>query len=294
MNRHYSSCCGYSWRVLLSVVLFALAANIYSPRAQQPPAPDQTVPPYVFNGAYAAYRISSGSASQLYAVSIRDIDRSQRAFQVTVQVGRLPSPASSATAEEPFDRHVLFLALTPNDLAELQQNVVPDSIQMTGARVVHDVSVSVPAGKFVTQEITIGDTTLWFDSTSGLLVKCAGAQFLQARLGMLGLATIPASASPVIELVSTNIPMGSPPETSVLVWIMGAVVVILVLALVAFGVYALRGRRRKAQPAISTRATGTNITTASLDRIAKLKSLLDQGLITREEFDKEKARILGS
>jgi hypothetical protein len=54
-------------------------------------------------------------------------------------------------------------------------------------------------------------------------------------------------------------------------------------------------RGPSAPPASARRspASGAVITTEALDRLAKLKSLLDDGFITGEEFQEQKTKLLG-
>jgi hypothetical protein len=114
-----------------------------------------------------------------------------------------------------------------------------------------------------------------------VLVKASGAQFWIARVDALGLASIPAWPAPVIELYSTNIPMSHAQATVSRNWIIGGVGVLLAVCLFGLGIYLLSKHRRKTTPAtvVSHAQTVTSgITSAALDRVAKLKKMMDEGL----------------
>jgi cytochrome c-type biogenesis protein CcmH/NrfG len=48
------------------------------------------------------------------------------------------------------------------------------------------------------------------------------------------------------------------------------------------------------QPAIQTTQTQDDQSSSKFEKLKELKQLLDEEIITREEFEKEKAKILGA
>ena len=52
-------------------------------------------------------------------------------------------------------------------------------------------------------------------------------------------------------------------------------------------------RNQEANPYTNTNTTANNISNSGADEILKYKNLLDQGILTQEEFDAKKKQILG-
>jgi uncharacterized membrane protein len=80
-------------------------------------------------------------------------------------------------------------------------------------------------------------------------------------------------------LTKTNIPMGTSIWTIVII-----VIIVAVIALIAVFII----MKRKTGPKVSKE---TGINDNSIEKLIKLKDLLDKGLITKEEFEAEKARL---
>lgn len=276
----------------LAMVLAVIAIVFSTPGrlAAQP----GVVPLYAFNGAYAAYRVSFGSYSQPYAVTITGVNPASRSFKVSIQVGKNPLLSPISEAEESFDRHPSFLALTTDELNRMRQGFVPRSLNRPGTQLEHGVVISVAAGKFNAEEVASPEAASWFDSSSGLLLKASGAANWSAVLERLGMPSGFTTVKPTIELVSTNVPTATSAETLPWVWI---IVAVAVLVAVALGLYLLLRRRRRAiavPNVVQTLPSAKPSTMAeSLDKVSKLKALLDQGLITREDFERKKAQLLG-
>ena len=169
--------------------------------------------------------------------------------------------------------------------------------------------VSVPAGEIRDGRDLFVRGTTWYDGRSGLLVKAQGdlAGADQQIPELKGITQV------IIVLTATNIPMMPAPFNPLsYVWIAGLVIL---GALAAYGLVRMGKRRAavptpvptvgRALPAIvaspAPRAPdprspghGVAITTEALDKLAKLKGLLDAGLITHEDFEREKRRLLGN
>ncbi len=249
-------------------------------------------PRYAFNGASATYQIAYGYAGYTTNVgvsyTISNVDSAAQTFNVaTTYSGYLsglnqwaPSVSASFTNPSPFP------AESESDLQMLNQGQVPPD--MAGGTVTTGVSVSVPAGRFNTDEITIPNVnTIWVETTSGLIVKESGS-FLSL-------------ASATMELQSTNIATA---KSSPFIKIVIAVAVVLVLGVVIFLIF----RRRKSKKSATAAGTILQPTTASgapaaqvpkaldsnaISRLERLKELLDKGLITQQDYDEQKQKILG-
>ncbi len=271
-----------------SAVLLALglASSLPGGRGQPASALPGPAPVYAFDGAWAAYRITGGTTPERFAVVVDDVDVTGRSFRVTVQLGRVPSPFLTSETNETFDHHPSFEALAPSELAEIEQNLPPSSLSMPLARFAHRQTVSVPAGRFVTEEVSQGGVSLWFDRRSGVLVKSIGDPAWGAVMARFA-GSAPVSGGAVVELVATNISMeraGSIPWPA---WAAGGGVLAAGFAVVGWMWMMRRGRLAGAAAAPAA------VTVSALDRIGELKSMLDRGLITREEFQREKGRLLG-
>jgi hypothetical protein len=269
-----------------------------------PPAP---VP--IFNGAFAAYNLRFGNVSANLKVAVSDVDLSNRTCTVAVTLGgRLSNFSTIKTVN--FEQFP-FWGLKASDLDLIRGGKPPGGLP-DGAQVRPDVTVSVPAGTFASDQLDAPDGTVWFDEVSGIYIKGRGSiPDLSGRLP--GLDT----SSFFAELTGTNVPMNSVTSP---VFLYGAAIGIGVLALGIIAYMFIRGskgrvapvtaRMRSVQAARAWAATSPEepatlpgvsaggspppaITNDALDKLAKLKSLLDAGLITVEEFQQQKAKLLG-
>ena len=272
-----------------SAVLIALGlvSSIPAGRGQPASALPGPTPVYAFDGAWAAYRVKGGTSDR-FAVVVDDVDVTARSFRVTVQLGRVPSPFLTSQTNETFDRHPSLEALAPSELAQLEQNLLPSSLSMPLARFTHRQTVSVPAGRFVTEEVSQGGLSLWFDRRSGLLVKSISDRAFPTLMARF-VGSAPTSGRAEVELVATNIPLERASSRSWSSWAAGGAVLVAGFAAVGW----IWMRRRSGAPRAGAVAAQATLTGSVLDRIAELKSMLDQGLITREEFQREKGRLLG-
>ncbi|WP_428109564.1 SHOCT domain-containing protein [Caldisericum sp.] len=228
-----------------------------------------SVPVWAFNGAYADYliKMSYNGVSMSIPVyyNISNVNTATGTFYVSESYGgdfSYLSGGSTATFSSPSP----FPAVSQSDLAILKMGKAPSD--MPGAQVTTGVSVSVPAGTFNTIQINYDDgVTIYIEMNSGLIVEADGIPGLYG----LGQATM--------VLTKTNIPMGTSIWTIVII-----VIIVAVIALIAVFII----MKRKTGPKVSKE---TGINDNSIEKLIKLKDLLDKGLITKEEFEAEKARL---
>jgi hypothetical protein len=147
-------------------------------------------------------------------------------------------------------------------------------------------------GHFKTDKISVSGGTVWVDSASGLLVKESGK--FGGLTGLTGVS---------VELQNTNIASGSLSFPWLII-----VIVIVIIAVVAV-VLVLVLRRRKHRK--STVPQGTMATTypaqsppmapssspqalsiETMQKLQQLKTMLDKGLITQEDYDAQRKRLL--
>jgi hypothetical protein len=174
------------------------------------------------------------------------------------------------------------------------------------------MTVSVPAGTFTSEQLVGPDGASWFDARSGVAIRAMGP--LHGFFGDLGVAN---AGNGIMELTSTNIPMSSATSPMLLY---GAAIGLAVLALGLITYMFTRGGKGRvvqqgarpeavqdvresmaprpeqaaAPPVVGGGASSTPaITSDALDKLAKPKCLLDAGLITAEEFQEQKAKLLG-
>jgi hypothetical protein len=272
-----------------------------------PQSPSRPVPPYAFNGARAQYEFEYGSASTPLTVAVSIPESQPDRCYVTMQFAG-PLAALSSSDELLCTNSRLPFWASPSDLRRVRDGRMPPNWGASGVR--HDVTVSVPAGRFVTEEIYSSRGTTWYDSRSGLLVKAQGDLSEGADQQIPALKGI---TQTTIALTATNIPMMPAPFSPLsYVWIGGLVIL---GALAAYGLVRMAKRRAPvptpvpaagrafsamvaspAPPASALRSQGHGaaITSEALDKLAKLKGLLDAGLITHGDFEREKRRLLGN
>jgi len=282
-----------------------------APASPRPPASLQSFRPAplpIFEGAYATYNFRAGNVSLPFKALVSNVDLSTRTCTLAVSFeGSFASLSSTRIVN--FDREP-FWGIKPSDLVSVRLGKLPKGVAVDQARLQTDVTVSVPAGTFKSEEIAGPDGAAWFDARSGIFIKASGSL---SGLGeqLPGLDMNHTS----LELTSTNVPISS--ATSPLL-LYGAVLGLAVLALGAIAYKFTRGGARRAahetagmqpvQGASSWAAPGADqpgallvgassspppVTGGSLDKLAKLKALLDAGLISNEEFQGLKAKLLG-
>ena len=209
----------------------------------------------------------------------------------------------------------------------IRQGTLPDKT----ASFRHGVTVTVPSGTFVTEEVRGENGTLWVDTASGVTVKMTGDLVRQIfGYGPVG------DARATAELTKTNVPMtaASSPVHDTAMYALAVVGTALLLAAIAYALartsksrawhptpthggsdYASQPapppavhtskQQPRSQPPLPNVPLGAQaapaptrpaapVTLEALDKLAKLKPLVDTGLITREESEREKARLLGA
>ena len=242
-------------------------------------------PPFVFNGAYATYRfigyldVNSGVTSTKgsnvnggASVKISNVDAANQTFNFTLNYsGYLSSlnPVSNTSAS--FSDPSPFPAVSQSDLLALNQGQT--SPFFSGGTVKTGVSVSVPAGKFKTDEVTTPDgSNVWVDTSSGLMIKMTGG---------LSAANLTLTAA-TMELQSTNI---ATTKSLPLIMIVIAVLVVIVIAGVVTLLMVYGRKSKKSAVAVAE-------TSNPASRLQQLKIMLDKGLITQQDYDEQKRKIL--
>ena len=252
-----------------------------SPSSKNSP---QTKPPFAFNGAYANYQITysiaGNSASIPVSYVINNVDDSSQTFTFAQNFGSYLSVLSLSSVTGNFYNPSPFPVVATQDLNMLNQGNIPQDMQ--GATVVKDVSISVPAGTFTTDEITLYGSTRWIDENSGLIVQQSGS--------FLG-AVAPSLLSGSMQLEKTNIPTSGSP--------FGNMLYLIIIPIVAAGGIFFVIKKRKAKTTIQPKINEpvkekVKENPLNIEKIEKLKKLLDSGLITREDFDEQKRKLLGS
>jgi Short C-terminal domain len=294
-----------------------------APPVPPPPALDLTTPVYAFNGAYAAYRVQSRVTSVPFTENISYVDPVRRTYRFSTVVGGAFAHALHGEITSFGER---FSALSRAEVDSIRQGSTPQGFPEAILAARHNVTVSVPAGTFRTEQITLKSGSMWLDSGSGVLVRIAGRDLVRNVFG-----EVPGVDDPnaIAELVKTNVPMSAAYSSNVLIYgLLGLGVLVLVGAVT----YLLtRGGKRSptaapqaayyegpsgsvspgpraaqvatpppvpeagpgGSPSSAANArTPAPVTLEGLEKLAKLKSLMDSGLITREEFEREKARLL--
>jgi LPXTG-motif cell wall-anchored protein len=222
------------------------------------------------------------SASIPVNFNISAVDGTSQSFQVSVNYGGAYSSLSSTSAGS-FSSPSPFPAVSQSDLAFLNKGEAPPDF--AGATVTTGQSVSLPAGTFTTDEISLqGGGTMWVDSKSGLIIKSEGVT------GLLG--NLPAFTGTTFELQKTNIATSSSSNNLFLTII--AIVAILVVA--GGGLFYYRRRKGALTPMTSSSTSTMQATTARTisendPRVLKLRQMLQQGLITQQDYDEQMKRL---
>jgi hypothetical protein len=291
------------------------------PPEQVNPSPSMPVPPlpvYVFEGAYAAYNIHSGKVSIPFSISISGVNPANQTYKVSSTL-RAASGDQSSSRTVSFAK-APFVAMPPADLTMVRSGVAPPGLSQIfggGTEIRHNVTISVPAGTFSTEEISYKDGALWVDRLSGVGVKLVARDLPKDIVQQFPGVD---AASCTIELMATNIPMSSATSPLLLYGlVLGGVFLVVGIASFAFirrrsiaGRHLIAARpepvrhlpsaaNQTARPAASSNGVpvvpsaspgALPISGEALDKLAKLKGLLDEGLITREDFDREKGKLL--
>ena len=264
--------------------------------------PNQT-PGYAFNGAYATYQISyaysgfnyggitvnGGSLNGGVTFKVSNVEAAAQTINVTTSYSGYLAELNMVTdnVSASFSDPSPFPAESQSDLQMLNQGQVPPD--MVGATVKTGVSVSVPAGSFKTDEITNtnADTVCWVETSSGLIVKQTGAFF-----------DLP---SGTMELQSTNIATAkSFPFIIVIAIVVAAILIAGVASLLV-----LRRRKLKesavavAEPVMETAPRSVpmaqnsgGVSSDPTQRLQRLKGMLDAGVISQQDYDEQKKKIL--
>ena len=260
--------------------------------------PNETAqnPPFAFKGAYATYQFSGtdtkgSNVNGEVTIKVTDVDKSAQTFNFTMNnsaelSGLDLTPNNSASLSNPAP----FTAVGQSDLQALNQGQAPEDF--SGGTVTTGVLISVPAGKFKTDEIATPDgTTAWIDMNSGLLIKVTGDV-------SIGDKTIPAAT---MVLQSTNIATSK--SFSFIIIIIAVVVVVVIAGVVTLLMVHRRKSKKGAMAGVEpVKETGTTKTPLTripgvevfdpADRLKQLKVMLDKGLITQQDYDEQKKKIL--
>jgi hypothetical protein len=253
-------------------------------------------PAWAFNGSYAEYKAtgsySGTSVSATVKFMINDVDLDAQTCTMSMSYSDLGASVGTINQSASFAQPPFFIA-SPTALSSLNNGEVPSTY--TGGKIDQGVSVSVPAGTFITDKITISEASEWIDSKSGLIVKISGS--------IPGDSTFGLGSSAQMELTSTNIPSSGGSS------LFGAnnPIGYFVLAAVIIGaliVGILLYRIRKTKPTTITPGMPTSLppppapsqTTInsfqSIDKMRRLKVMLDRGLISQQEYDEQKSKFL--
>jgi len=282
-----------------------------------PPLPTLPVPVYAFDGASAAYNLRSGSVLVPFTETISDVDSVRQKYRFSTVLGGAESHMLRAEITDFGQR---FSALSRSELNSIRQGTAPQGFPWPVLSIRHTVAVPVPAGKFITEQVALKSGYLWFDATSGVLVKAIGRDPVTSIFGdAQNLLTDPNATA---ELTKTNLQMSAVPSSNASPLLFGAAAggLVVLVAIIGFALMrrARRGRllpapasspaARTPQPAVplpAAKSPGADtddtlpvrpaapVSLEALEKLAKLKSLVDTGVITREEFDREKAKLLG-
>lgn len=177
-------------------------------------------PPYAFNGAYANYTLTyytdQGPYVYISDFIVSNVDSRSQTFSVRAVYNSYLSAFGSlnnATFQEPIP----FPAASPQQLQDFKQGQAP--YVYSGDNVTSGVLVTVPAGTFVTYRLEALVSTVWFDASTGVLVKEQGLMLGQGE-GFVGLV-----------LEATNIRLGAanPGPTELVVTLSAAAVVTIAL-----------------------------------------------------------------
>lgn len=188
------------------------SSSISSKSSDQPSSPGEeagskgttTVAPYIFEGAYASYTIHYGALSIPLQIKISNVDPATRYFWVWSTFGD-PLAFHSGKVILGFDQAINEL-MPSKFMKALREGTFPPHYDEPGARVLNHVTVVVPAGSFLTEELAYGQGSFSYDTYSGLLVKMQGPGFVAQFES--DLPKIPRPNTFSLELVSTNVPHG--------------------------------------------------------------------------------------
>jgi len=208
--------------------------------------------------------------------SVNNVDSAAQTMDISSSYSVTLSPLDISNAPRSFSNPSPLPVVSLSDLALLNKGQTPED--MSGDQVTTGVSISVPAGSFTTDRITLADGvgTEWVDSRSGLTIQLsttAGEELLLPQVGL---------SSPV-QLTSTNIPTSNGP--SVLTY---AVVAIIIIAII-IGVIMFFRRRKKVQltptveskvPKSETPIAKSQITKSAMNIASKLLSAIKKHIKT--------------
>jgi hypothetical protein len=208
-----------------------------------PATNSSAVPPYAFNGAYTTYQATvyvSGSPSPAQGnitYTVSDVNDTTQSFYVNVtSSGDIPSDCgqvgtgASATFADPSP--LFALNMTYTDM--LNQGILPPGTNQ--AILTPNVELSVPAGTFVTDEVTANGTSVWIGANSGIVVKDSSSSVGEG------------SCYGTLVLSSTNINVGGT-SSSLLVYLIIVVAVVVVVVLVVVLLLVRRSHAKRSAPA---------------------------------------------
>jgi len=164
---------------------------------------------FAFNGAYASYQTTvetaRGTVSGLVNYTISGVNVMDQRLNVTMSFSNIFNQSVSSNVVSFYDLQP-FPALNQMNLQSADQGQTSGDLGY--GKVNTGVKVTVPAGTFTTDEVSIPNGApvvdvngvMWVEMSSGLIVKQAGS--------------IRGYQNVVMELQSTNIPTGGPLQSS--------------------------------------------------------------------------------
>jgi hypothetical protein len=223
-------------------------------------------PLWAFDRAYAEYGINysldNGFTVQTVNYTISNVNVTAQTMDIQVDFlgpawggwsvaasisnpysGTYPIQGANSTT------YVYSPVVSQSDLALLNQGQVPSD--MSGAQIVENVSVTVPARSFTTDEVTLaGGGTEWVDRHTGLIVQLSGNP---AILMVLGEARYLNVSQINAQLVATNIP-----KSGGLGYLPYAVLAVVVVAFVSICFFFARRKHSASKPLPATASPPTD------------------------------------
>ncbi len=247
-------------------------------------------PAWAFNGAYAEYKASYASSGTSIGATMKctisNVNVEAQTCDVSLSYSGLGASVNAINQTASFAEPPFFI-INPNVLATLNSGQVPSS--MAGGQISKDVSVNVQAGTFITDKITASGASEWIDTKTGLIIKMSGT--------IPGNSVLGSGQSAQMELASTNILSnggnGVLGASSLLIYL----VIAALIAVAGVGGFFLYKKQAKKQAMLTPTLAATtqqsaNSSSEAIDKLGRLKAMFDKGLITQQEYDEQKKRML--
>jgi hypothetical protein len=271
---------------ILAVILVTVGGTLASTSAAV------GAPAWAFNGAYAEYKASyatSGtSMSATMKCTISNVDVDAQTCEVSLSYSGLGASVNAMNQTASFAEPPFFI-ISPNVLATLNSGQVPSN--MAGGQISKDVSIDVQAGTFITDKITASGASEWIETKTGLIVKMSGT--------IPGNSVLGSGQSAQMELASTNILSnggnGVLSASNLLIYLIIAALVVVALVGGLFLYKKRAGKQTTLNPNLAaTTQQSANSSSEAIDKLRRLKAMFDKGLITQQEYDEQKKRLLES